>query len=216
MIPQIETYSDLKAAMTKIHEAHWESGIEAQSKMGWIVKDSISNAMKSKRTQWTTERKDGVRLIRKSGSHELGERIDFETGKKMSTPSMSNFIQWRTYSTTGTTVVGVPMKQGYTERRENGKVVKKIKAYGVGKQSVDIIEKMSTGSVGIALWLEEGGGRSPISMKRFIGTHRKQPANFIADGKNKALSGMRAKLNKWYKEAASRRDDINSTPMERL
>ena len=123
---------------------------------------------------------------------------------------MGNFIQWRTYSTTGTTVVGGLMKAGYTETRDEGKVIGRTKVFGVRQESVDILEKISSGKVGKAEWVNPRGKKS---MSKFEGTHK--PTNFIAEGKSSALSGVSGKIKKYYADAIRRRDDLKKQPMKR-
>jgi hypothetical protein len=207
-----EAYSNLSASMDKIYQAHWESGNEAHSKMGFLVKKSLENSLKSKKTNWTTKMVDGKRLIVQSGSHSMGERFSHKDGRKLSV-NMGNFIQWRTYSTTGTTVVGGLMKAGYTETRDEGKITGRMKVYSVNQSSVDILEKISTGKTGRAKWNKELGGYSAKSLKRFAGTHK--PTNFIAEGKSSALTGASGKIEKYYATAIKRRDDLKKEPMKR-
>jgi len=207
-----EAYSNLEASMQKIYEAHWESGNEAHSKMGWLVKKSLGSSLKQKKTQWSTKIVNGKRLIVKSAAHSMGDRFDTKTGAKLQT-DLTGFIQWRTYSTTGTTVVGGLMKAGYTETRKEGKVVGRAKVFSVNQSSVNILEKISSGKTGRAQWNKEDGGYSVKSMKRFVGTHK--PTNFIAEGKSSALSGAEAKISGYYANAIKRRDDIKEQPMKR-
>ena len=215
MTGSVEIFSNLNSSMSKIHEAHWESGMEAQSKMGFVFKDSMEKALKSHKTQYTTTIVDGKKIIIKSGSHDMGERINPQTGKLMDTPSMGNFIQWRSYSSTGTTVVGGLMKKGWTEDRKEGKIVGRRQVFGVGQNSIDILEKISTGKVGKALWNREDGKRSTKSMDIFEGTHVAHPTFFIKDGKNKAMNGARARLRRYLRDAIKARDNLKSEPMIR-
>lgn len=204
-----ETYSNLSASMNKIYEAHWESGNEAHSKMGFQIKKSMSNALRRHRTNYTIKIINGERLIVKENtSHAMGDRFS-KDGKKLST-HMGNFIQWRTYSTKGTTVVGGLMKAGYTETRDEGKVIGRTKVFGVSQASVDILEKISSGKVGKAEWISP---RGITSMKRFVGTHK--PTNFIAEGKSSAMSGADAKISGYLSSAIKRRDDLRKQPMMR-
>lgn len=212
MSRSFEAYSNLEASMQKIYEAHWESGNEAHSKMGFRVKKSLGNSLKRKKTQWSTQFVNGKRLIVKSDSHSMGDRFDHKTGKKLST-DLTGFIQWRTYSTTGTTVVGGLMKAGYTETRDEGKVTGRMRVFSVNQSSVDILEKISSGKTGKAQWNREQGGYSIKSMKRFVGTHK--PTNFIAEGKSSALSGADSQIKKYYESAVKRRDDLKDEPMQR-
>jgi len=207
-----EAYSNLSASMDKIHEAHWESGNEAHSKLGFLVKSSMEKALRKNKTNYTIQtNKNGKRLIVKENtSHSMGDRFDAHSGKKLNT-HMGNFIQWRTYSTTGTTVVGGLMKAGQTEIRDEGKVVGRTKVFGVHQESVDILEKISSGQLGKAKWVHP---RGVVSMKRFVGTHK--PTNFISEGKSSALSGADSKIVKWYKDAVNRRDDLKKQPIKRI
>jgi len=211
MSHQIEVYSNLAASMQKIYEAHWESGNEAHSKMGFLVKNSMEKALRKHKTNYTIEtNSSGKRMIVKQNtSHAMGDRFDRKTGKKLNI-HMGNFIQWRTYSTTGTTVVGGLMKAGYTETRDEGKITGRTKVFGVRQESIDILEKISSGKTGKAKWVNPMGTES---MKKFKGTHK--PTNFIAEGKNSALSGASAKITKYYSDAIRRRDDLKKQPMKR-
>lgn len=212
MSRSFEAYSNIEASMKKIYEAHWESGNEAHSKMGFLVKKSLGDSLKRKKTQWSTQIVNGKRLIVKSAPHSMGDRFDHKTGKKLST-DLTGFIQWRTYSTSGTTVVGGLMKAGYTELRDEGKVVGKTKVFSVNQSSVNILEKISSGKTGHAQWNKEQGGYSVSSMKRFVGTHK--PTNFIAEGKSTALTGADSKISGYYASAIKRRDDLKEEPMKR-
>lgn len=214
MIHGFEGYSNVSEMLTKIYEAHWESGNEAGSRMGLLVKSSLDKALKSQQTIYTTKVVKGKRRIIKTISHSFGQRIDRKTGKVMNTPNMANFIQWRTYSSTGTTVIGGLMKSGYTEIRRNGKVVEKSKVFSVNQSSVDILEKMDSGKIGHALWNTKNGGYSPLSKGQFVGTHK--PTNFISEAKTEAFSGVDEKMTKWMEEALRNRDDIKQSDMRKM
>lgn len=197
--------------MDKIYEAHWESGNEAHSKMGFLVKSSLEKSLRSKKTNYTTKTVNGKRLIVKENtSHSMGDRFDRKTGRKLSV-HMGNFIQWRTYSTTGTTVVGGLMKAGYTETRKEGKIVGRAKVFGVRQESVDILEKISSGKVGKAEWVNPRGKKS---MSRFEGTHK--ATHFIEQGKASALSGASGKIEKYYATAVKRRENFKKQSMEKV
>ena len=210
MIHGFEAYSNLSKSLDKILEAHWESGLEAHSKTGFLVKDSMENALESKKTNYTIKTVEGKRIIvKEKSSHSMGERFDKDSGKKLSA-TMGNFIQWRTYSTTGTTVVGGLMKPGQTEVRKEGRVTGTTKVYGVRQQSVDILEKIDSGKTGKAEWVHPLGKES---MPEFSGTHR--ATNFIREGKSNALSGIDGKLSTWLASAIKRRESFTKQNMEK-
>lgn len=215
MSRSFEAYSNLEDSLQKINEAHWESGMEAHSKAGALTKKMMTHAMKSKKTVYTTKVVDGVRHIVKSASHSIGDRIDHKTGQLMSTPSMANFIQWRAYSTTGTTVIGGLMKEGRTEVRRHGKIVSTMPVYSVNQSSIDILEKMSTGKVGKALWNKSKGGYSHESLDEFKGTHKKHPKNFLAQGKRNAETAIKFRIPRWTMDALKNRENIKEQPMKR-
>lgn len=214
MIHETEVYSNLQAMLDKIYQVHWESGNEANSRFGFKLKDIMEDTLESKKTIWTTKVVDGKRRIVKTNSHSFGERIDRKTGLTASTPSMKNFIQVITYSSTGTTVIGGLNKEGYTEKRRNGKIVGRLKVFRVRQKSVDILEKMDSGKIGHALWTTKDGGYSPISKDRFKGTHT--PTHFIAQSKGKAVGGYESDMSRYLAEAIRNRDNLNQEPMEKM
>jgi hypothetical protein len=150
----------------------------------------------------------------------MGERFDKDSGKKLSV-KMGNFIQWRTYSTTGTTVVGGLMKPGKTEVRKEGKVTGETKVYGVNQQSVAILQKIDSGNLATkqkingskkeiaAEWVHPFGTES---MPEFAGTHK--ATNFIREGKSNALGGIDGKLSTWLADAIKRRENFTKQNME--
>ena len=215
MSSKVEVYSNLEASMTRIHQAHWESGNEAHSKAAALTKKMMSHALKSKRTIYTTKIVNGVRHIVKSASHSMGDRIDHDTGRLMSTPNMANFIQFRTYSTTGTTVVGGLMKAGRTEVRRHGKIISTTPVFSVNQSSIDILEKISTGKTNKALWNTKEGGYSHESLSRFRGTHENNPTNFIAQGKRNAISAIKVRIPRWTLDAIKNRENIKQEPLKR-
>lgn len=202
----VEIYSNLAKEMNAIYLLHFESGNEAHSKAGAIVRKELVKSLESKKTNWTTKIVNGKRLIVKGGSHSMGERFSRDTGKKLAI-GMRGFIQWRTYASTGTTVVGGLMKNSYTEKRENGKVVGRIRVHGVTQESVDILEKISSGVVGKAKWKDYTSGKLTLkSMENFSGTHK--PTRFIEEGKRTAITKISSRMEKWYSDAVKNRDNI--------
>ena len=206
-------YSNLKESLQKIYELHWEAGNEAHSKLGWDLKQELERQLRSKTTEYSIKKnKKGNRQIVKVAAHAMGDRFDAKNGDKLSV-NMGNFIQFRTYATTGTTVVGVPMKAGKTEIRRDGKVVSSKKVFGIRQESIDILEKMSLGIVGVAKWVHPRGVKS---MKGFEGTHQKHPNNFIPEAKAKALSNASSKIEKEYSAALERSKNVKSPPMKKV
>jgi hypothetical protein len=213
MIHEFEMYSNFSKSMEKIHDLHWESGNEAQSKAGYLVKKSIERSLKRRKTHYTIKTKNGKRLIVKEAStHSMGERFDRNTGVKLSA-TMGNFIQWRTYSTTGTTVIGGLMKPGSTEVRRGGKVVSKTHVYGVRQQAIDILEKMDSGKIGKAEWVHPKGKES---MNAFRGTHEKHPAHFIAEGQQSGINAAKFRIPRWTIEALANRENLVHESMEKM
>jgi hypothetical protein len=208
---EFEAYSNLQATLDKIHDIHWESGNEAGSRFGFKLKDSLENSLESKKTIYTINSKGQITT---TSSHSFGERKDRKTGKTLGTQSMKNFIQVRTYSTTGTTVVGGLMKAGWTEKRRNGKVIGRLRVYSVNQTSVDILEKMDSGKIGKALWNKKNGGYSPKSKPQFEGTHT--PTNFIIQGKGKVVGKYSSDMDRYMAEAIKIRDDSKREPMEKM
>lgn len=211
-----EGYSNLEESMKRIHDIQWESGNEAHSKAGYLYKKFLTRAMKRKKTTYTTKVVNGKRQIVKTSRHSIGDRINHKTGQLMSNaPHMSNFIQFRTYSTTGTTVVGGLMKKGYTEIRKNGKITGRARVYSVNQSSVDILEKMSSGRTGKAKWNKEAGGYSPESIDRFEGTHENHPTHFIREGKAQAIPAIKFRIPRWTLAAIKAREDNNQAAIKR-
>lgn len=212
MYDRILLESNLQKVLEKVYKAHWESGNEAHSKLGYQFKKSISTALTNKRTNYTVKSVNGKRRIVKTAqSRKFGIRYD-KAGNPLQY-GMENFIQWRTYDATGTTVVGGVMKAGTTSIRENGRVVSSKKVIGVHSASVNILEKMNKGEVGLAKWINPSG---TDSMKRFKGTHEKRPRFYIDQGKSIVIQTAGAKLDQWLKEAVARRDGQKEPPMKKV
>jgi len=199
------TETNVGAEMREIYNIHLESGNEAHSKAGFIIKKAIEDSLHSKKTHYTTKFVNGKRIIVKNSSaHNMGERFSRVSGKKLDV-DMGGFIQWRTYASTGTTVIGGLFKAGLTEIRRNGKIVKTTKVYGVAQDAVDILEKISSGKTNKAKWKDyKTGSLTTKSIDRFDGTHKGN--HFIEEGKNRGISTIKSKLEKWYDDAVENRD----------
>lgn len=207
----VEISSNVSSTMEKIHEAHWETGNETGSRAGYVIAMSQRGHLKKQRTKYSVEYKDGARKIVKNEN----QRRPFGTivnkqGKTLST-RLENFIQWRTYSSTGTTVVAAPMKSGTTEIRKNGKVVKKTRVDSVGKGSIDILQKLNYGLNSSSDTIRKvnkpfdwQGGKS---MSRFRGTHQNSPM-FMEQGRRDAMGTVNKILTAGFSDALKRRENI--------
>lgn len=182
-------YSNVSETMQKIYEAHWETGNEIHSKIGFQTMESQRAELLKQKTAYNIEYKNGKRQIIKGGSRSFGVIVN-RKGSTLST-QLKNLIQYRTYASKGTTVVGVPMKAGYTELRENGKIVGRTKVHSVGKGSIDILQKLNYGldasSNTIQTVNKPFSWQGGESMGRFKGTHTKALL-FMEAGRRNAMS----------------------------
>ncbi len=199
------TETNVGAEMRAIYDIHFESGNEAHSKAGYIIKKAIEDELHKNRTHYTTKMIDGKRrIIKNNSSHIMGERFSRVTGKKLAV-NIGNFVQWRTYASTGTTVIGGLFKGGTTEIRRNGRITERTEVYGVTQDSVDILEKISSGKTDKAKWKNYKTGKlTTKSIDNFDGTHKGN--KFIEKGKSKGISIMKGKLEEWYDNAVKNRE----------
>lgn len=214
----VEISSNVSSTMKKIYEAHWETGNEVGSKAGYVIAMSQRGWLRKQRTKYSIEYKDGKRKIvyNPNGRRPFGTIVN-KRGVTLDT-RLENFIQWRTYSTTGTTVVAAPMKSGTTEIRRNGKVVSKTRVDSVGKGSVDILQKLNYGlnanSDTINRVNKPFDWQGGESMKRFKGKHQKA-LMFMEAGRRKAMGSVNRIITQGFSEALSRRENIKE-PLKRV
>lgn len=207
--------SNVSSSLKKIYEAHWETGNEIGSKNGMAIAMSSRKALESKRTAYNIEYKNGKRTIVKRGSRPIGTIVD-KNGRTLKT-RLKNFIQWRTYSTTGTTVVGGMFKSGTTEIRKDGKVVSKKRVQSVGKGSINILQKLNYGLNKSSDKINKVGNKfdwqGKRSMKNFRGSHTKG-LNFMEEGRRNAMGEINKNLKDGFKNSLQRR--VVKAKMERV
>ena len=216
----IEIQSNLSSSMKKIYEAHWETGNEIGSKNGYLIAMAQRAELKKQKTHYTTTVVDGKRKItyNKSTSRPFGTIID-KNGGTLAT-KLENFIQWRTYSSTGTTIVAAPMKSGTTEIRRNGRVINSTRVDGVGKGSINILQKLNYGLNGDSSMIMKPNGTDSFnwqggeSMDRFKGTHQKA-RNFMEEGRRNVMGSVNRNIKQGFADAIKRRENINE-PMKKV
>lgn len=199
--------SNVSTTMAKIYEAHWETGNEVHSKIGKNIAFSQRDELLKQKTKYKTLVRNGKRIIRTTSPKSFGEIIS-KTGSPLET-ELKNFIQWRTYSTTGTTVVAAPMKSGRTEIRRDGKIIGTERVDSVGKGSIDILQKLNYGlnstSDKINVVNKPFNWQGKESMKRFKGTHTKGRM-FMEVGRRNAMSKNDSIIREGFTNASQRKD----------
>lgn len=213
-----EIYSNVSSSMQKIYEAHWETGNEISSKNGKAIAFAQRARLESKQTPYDIEYKDGKRrIVKRNTTRNMGTIVN-KKGTTLTT-RLSNLIQWRTYSTTGTTVVAGMFKQGYTEVRKDGKVVDRTKVDPIGKGTINILQKLNYGlnedsskvnKVGNPFTWDGGS-----SMPNFRGTHTRA-LNFAEEGRRDAMDKVNSNIKKGFSEALARRERFAKTKMEKV
>ena len=216
MIGEASIYSNVSSSMKKIYEAHWETGNEVNSKAGAAIAEAQRKAMDKKQTHWHIEVKNGKRkfIFNPNITRSIGDIVK-RNGTMLGT-RLQNFIQFRTYSTTGTTVVTAPMKSGTTEIRRDGKVVDRTRVDSVGKGSVSILRKLNYGLNGSSdkILQKEKNQSSDFSWQGesshepFKGKHK--ALNFIEEGRRNALSKVNGYITRGFDEALSRRSQTST------
>lgn len=199
--------SNVSSTMTKIYEAHWETGNEVHSKIGKNIAYAQRIELLKQRTKYRSEVIGGKRIIKSDGRRTRFGRIVNKQGEILET-RLHNLIQWRTYSTTGTTVVAAPMKSGRTEIRRDGKIVGSIPVSSVGKGSIDILQKLNYGlnsaSDRINIVNKPFDWQGKESMKRFKGTHTKARL-FMETGRRNAMSKNDSIIREGFANASQRK-----------
>lgn len=199
-------YSNVSETMQKIYEAHWETGNEIHSKIGFQIMESQRAELLKQKTAYNIEYKNGKRqIVKGKKTRDFGVIVN-RKGSTLST-ELKNFIQYRTYASKGTTVVGVPMKAGYTELRENGKIVGRTKVHSVGKGSIDILQKLNYGlnasSDTIQTINKPFSWQGKPTMKKFKGTHT-EALLFMEAGRRNAMSKADSIMRKGLESLNSR------------
>jgi len=151
MSPTTEIFSNVSKQVTKIHELHWETGNEVNSKNAAEIMKKTREALSSHTTKWHVIYKNGKKKFIKGAPRPIGQRFSYENQAPLKT-SLQNLIQFRTYTTTGTAIVAGMMKSGTTEIREDGKVVSRTRVDGVSKESIAILQKLNNGLQGTTMW----------------------------------------------------------------
>jgi hypothetical protein len=203
--------------MQKIYEAHWETGNEIASKNGKLIAYAQRVAFLKNRTHWSINYKNGKRQIVKRDRRTRMGAIVNRQGVTLRT-RLHNLIQWRTYSTTGTTVVGGMFKSGTTEIRENGKVIGKTRVDSIGKGSINILQKLNYGLNANSDKINEVGNdfnwNGGASMKRFKGKHTKA-LHFAEEGRRNALGKVNDNIQNGFPKALERRARYTQVKMEK-
>lgn len=211
-------YSNVSETMKKIYEAHWETGNEISSKNGMAIAYAQRIALLKNRTKYRIEYVKGKRTIVSRNRRTRVGAIVNRSGTTLST-RLHNFIQWRTYSTTGTTVVGGMFKSGWTEVRRNGKVTSKTRVQSVGQGSINILQKLNYG-------LNESSTRinkvnNPITwnggptMAAFKGKHMKA-YEFAEEGRRNAMGAVNKNIKTGFTQALSRRENYTQQKMKKV
>lgn len=223
MIGSSTGYSNASSSLQKIFDLHWESGVETNSKAGTAIMKSIRNELDKEKTYWKVVVKDGIRKFIKTSTARTVGTIVNRDGITLQT-KLKNFIQFRTYGTTGTTVVGVPMKSGRTEIREDGKVVSSTPVDSVSKESINILNKLETGQAinrmgsqthsGGKMWTKYRDNSRGKSLEKFDGKWKAR--NYASKGRRNALGTVNTILSKGYQDALRRREKYSKTPMEKV
>jgi len=198
---RISTYSNLIASMREIHQVHWETGNQFHSYSGRAIMLSQRQAMKRETTFFKsgTTKNSKRKIVGTDSPQPLGERYDSRTGAKLDV-DMSNLIQYRTYATTGTTVVAVAMKGGKTEIRKDGRVVSSTRVDGIGQRSIAILMKMNSGKKNPFVNWTTPDGKVGGSIERFDNTWKKD-RNFMEKGRKGAMFQVHRFMNEGMQKA---------------
>lgn len=200
--------SNVSTTMAKIYEAHWETGNEVHSKIGKNIAYAQRIELLKNRTKYRSEVINGKRIIKSRERRTRFGAIINKQGQALET-RLHNLIQWRTYSTKGTTVVAAPMKSGTTEIRRDGKVTGTVRVDSVGKGSIDILQKLNYGlnsaSDKINVVNKPFNWQGKESMKRFKGTHTKGRM-FMEVGRRNAMGKNDSIIREGFANASQRKD----------
>ena len=201
-------YSNVSESMKQIYEAHWETGNEVSSTSGKLIAFAQRKALEAKKTNYDIKYKDGVRRIVKGDKERSVGVIVNKQGMTLKT-KLSNFIQWRTYSTSGTTVVAGMFTNGWTEIRENGKVIDRERVYSVGQGSINILQKLNYGLNSDSSRINEVNNAYSWdygkSMPNFEGSHT-EGYEFAEDGFEAAKDDVFRTIRDGFSSALARRE----------
>lgn len=210
--------SNISSTMKQIYELHWETANEVASKSGRAIAMAQRNELLANKTYYDIEYVDGKRRIIKTDTSRPVGKITNKQGIILST-RLENFIQWRTYSTTGTTVVGGMFKSGWTELREGGKVIGRTKTDSVGQGSINILQKLNYGlnsesnKINTVNNAYNWGGKK--SLDNFKGTHTRG-YGFAEKGRRNAMSEVNTLMKDGFKDALARREKYVDKKMTKV
>lgn len=208
-----EIFSNVSKQVAKIHELHWETGNEVNSKNAAEIMKKTREASSSRTTRWQTIYKDGKKKFVKVSPRSIGQRLSYE-GQPLKT-TLQNLIQFRTYSTTGTAVVAGMMKSGTTEIRENGKIVSRTRVDGVSKQSIAILQKLNNGIQGTTMW--QDFQTKKLSNKSRPGFEGKWKAlKYIEEGRRNSMSKIDSNIKQGFKDGLARREKYANMKTEKV
>lgn len=209
-----EIFSNVSKQVTKIHELHWETGNEVNSKNAAEIMKKTRQALSSRTTRWHVMYEDGKKKFFKSAPRPIGRRFSYESQAPLKT-SLQNLIQFRTYTTTGTAIVAGMMKSGTTEIRENGKVVSRTRVDGVSKQSIAILQKLNSGKQGTTMWQDfQTKKLSNESRKSFEGKWK--ALKYIEEGRRNSMSKIDSNIKQGFKDGLARREKYANMKMEKV
>lgn len=209
-------YSNVSSTLQKIYEAHWETGNEVNSKAGKLIAFSQRAELERHQTFYGIKYVNGKRrIVRNKTSRSIGEIVN-KQGIALKT-KLPNLIQWRTYSSSGTTVVGGLFTRGYTEKRENGKVIDRIKVDPVGRGSMSILQKINYGLNDQSNQINSEGNPfswdNGPSMEKFKGKHVAR--EFAATGRRNVMGEVSSLLKQGFSDALARREKYINEPMRK-
>lgn len=209
-----EIFSNVSKQITKIHELHWETGNEVNSKNAAEIMKRTRIALSSHTTRWHVKYEDGKKQFFKSAPRPIGRRFSYENQAPLKT-SLQNLIQFRTYTTTGTAIVAGMMKSGTTEIREDGKVVSRTRVDGVSKQSIAILQKLNSGKQGTTMW--QDFQTKKLSNKSRPGFEGKWKAlKYIEEGRRNSMSKIDSNIKQGFKDGLARREKYANIKTEKV
>ena len=183
--------------------------------------NSMRNELSQQKTYWDVEYKDGKRrLVKTKTARAMGRRINFRTGATEDV-KLQNFIQFKTYASKGTTVIGGMFKRGKTEIRRDGRVVDTTMLDGVGKATIGILNKLETGvqdktnNEYTPMWKDEDGNLTPKSMATLEGTWK--ATRFATKGRRNAEGRVNGYMTSGLVEALRNRErDVSDIKARRV
>lgn len=209
-----EIFSNVSKQVTKIHELHWETGNEVNSKNAAEIMKKTRIALSQHTTRWHIKYEDGKKIFFKSAARSIGQRFAYEDQAPLKT-SLQNLIQFRTYTTTGTAIVAGMMKSGTTEIRENGKVVSRTRVDGVSKESIAILQKLNSGKQGTTMW--QDFQTKKLSNKSRPGFEGKWKAfKYIEEGRRNSMSKIDSNIKQGFKDGLARREKYANIKTEKV